>query len=291
MIPSYSDPEGSLRNSFRPEIRIVEDRQALSRVAAEEWIARAKISVEEKGLFTISLSGGSMPRGLYSLLATDPSLRTQLPWDKIHFFWGDERHVPPDHPDSNYGMAREALLSKVPVPPENVHPIPGEVRDVRQAAAAYEERLRDFFQLKAGEFPRFDFVLLGMGADGHTASLFPGTEALRERRHLVVASWVEKLRAFRITLTIPVFNHAAFLLFLVSGEEKAEILEAVFEDGEQRELLPSQLIRPAHGRLVWLADKAAARLLQRPSSSTDPPSLTGKGGRGKRRLTEEEEKT
>ena len=255
------------RFPFRAEVRILADREALNRAAAEEWTARAEASIREKGLFTVALSGGSTPKEFYSLLASDPSYRTQISWNRVHIFWGDERHVPPDHSDSNYRMARETLLSKVPIPPENVHPIRGEVRDAHQAAMEYEEGLKEFFQLRSGEFPRFDFVLLGMGADGHTASLFPGTETLREQSRLAVANWVEKLQTYRITLTIPVFNHAVFVLFLVSGEEKAETLKAVLEEGEREDPFPAQLIRPARGRLVWLVDKAAGRLLQEPAET------------------------
>ncbi len=254
-------------NSMKAEVRIVADREALSRAAADEWMARARASVRGKGLFTVVLSGGSTPKELYGLLASDPSYRTGLPWDRIHIFWGDERHVLPDHPDSNYRMAREALLSKVPIPPENIHAMRGEVRDARQAALEYEEGLRDFFRLRVGEFPRFDFVLLGMGPDGHTASLFPGTEALRERSRLSVANWVGKLQTYRITLTVPVFNHAAFLLFLVSGEEKAETLKTVLEERKREDPFPAQLIRPVHGRLLWLVDRAAGRLLHEPAEA------------------------
>ena len=261
ILPNLAAP-GDARAPFKPEVRIAADRTALSYAAAMEWIAQSRSSIEAKGSFTVCLSGGSTPREFYALLATDPSFRRELPWDKIHFFWGDERHVPPSHPDSNYRMAMVALLSKVPVPPENIHPIRVENADAPRTAVEYEEMLRDFFRLKAGEFPRFDFVLLGMGADGHTASLFPGTEALHERRRLVVANWVEKFQAYRMTLTIPVFNEAAFLLFLVSGDEKAERVKAVLED-EGPEPFPCQLIRPSHGRLVWLVDRIAAHLLRK----------------------------
>ena len=187
----------------------------------------------------------------------------QLAWDKIHFFWGDERHVPPEHPDSNYRMAKEAMVKKVPIPPENVHRIKSENPNAHQAAEEYEEMLRAFFRLKAGEFPCFALVLLGMGSDGHAASLFPGTEALQEQRHLVVANWVEKFQAYRITMTMPVFNHATFVLFLVSGEEKAETLRLVLEGEGQKDLFPAQLIRPSEGRLLWLVDQGAGRLLNK----------------------------
>lgn len=245
------------------EIQVVAGPEALSRSAARMVVRQARQSLKARGLFTLALSGGSTPLGLYTLLAHDPSIRAQLDWGKIHFFWGDERHVPPDHRDSNYRMSKEALLSKVPVPAENIHRIRSENPDAQKAAKEYEQTVRHFFHLGDGEFPRFDLALLGMGTDGHTASLFPGTEALLERRRLVVANWVEKFEVYRITLTLPVFNHAAFVLFLVTGEEKAETLRLVFEGKGQREPFPVQFIRPSQGRLLWIVDQGAAHRLQR----------------------------
>jgi 6-phosphogluconolactonase len=245
-----------------PEVQIKADLNELGRAAASEFLQQAQRAVREKGIFSVALSGGSTPGSLYSLLADDPSFRTQLPWDKIHFFWGDERHVSPDHPESNYRMAYDAMLSKVPVPSENVHRIKAEGPDAQKVAGEYEETVRTFFRLRAGEFPRFDLVLLGMGADGHTASLFPGTEALDERRRLVVANWVEKFHTQRITMTLPVLNQAAFVLFLVSGGEKAETLRQVVAEEEPKDLFPSRLVRPTHGRLLWLVDRAAGHWLR-----------------------------
>ena len=244
------------------EIQVKADLDKLSRAAASEFIQQAQRAVQEKDQFSVALSGGSTPKSLYTLLAEDPSFRTEVPWDKIHFFWGDERPVPSDHPESNYRMAKAAMLSKVPVSSENIHPIRAENPDAQQVAEEYEETVRTCFRLRAGEFPRFDLVLLGMGPDGHTASLFPGTEALRERRRLVVANWVEKFHVHRITMTLPVLNQAAFVLFLVSGGEKAEILRQVLEEKEQKDPFPSQLIRPIHGRLLWLVDRDAGRFLE-----------------------------
>ncbi|MFQ5694229.1 MAG: 6-phosphogluconolactonase, partial [Nitrospinota bacterium] len=175
--------------------------------------------------------------------------------------WGDERHVPPAHPDSNYRMAHEAMLSKVSVPPGNVHRVRAENPDAGKAAQAYERELRGFFQTGAEERPRFDLVLLGMGPDGHTASLFPGTEALREEGRLVAAPWVGKFGAFRITLTPPVLNNAACVIFLVSGGGKAEALRTVLRGDPQPERCPAQIVRPENGRLLWLVDREAARLL------------------------------
>ena len=244
-------------------IQVVPGPEALSRSAARVVVRQARQSLKARGLFTLSLSGGSTPLGLYGLLAHDPSIRAQLDWGKIHFFWGDERHVPPDHRDSNYRLAKEALLSEVPVPAENIHRIRSENSDAQKAAQEYEQTLRHFFHLGEGEFPRVDLVLLGMGTDGHTAYLFPGTEALFERRRLVVANWVKKYEAYRITLTLPVFNRAAFVLFLVTGEEKAETLHLVLEGKGEEEPFPVQFIRPSQGRLLWLVDQGAAHRLQR----------------------------
>lgn len=256
-------------------IRIVANPEALSRAAAEEFVRQAVDAVTREGVFTVALSGGSTPKRLYALLASETdSLRAQVPWDKIHVFWGDERHVPPDHPESNYRMAREALLLKVPVPPENVHRIEAEHPDADKVAEVYERHLREFFRLEAGRLPRFDLVLLGMGPDGHTASLFPGTEAVFEQTRHVAPSWVKKFNAYRITLTPPVLNNAACVLFLVSGDDKAEPLQAVLQGDYQPVRLPAQVIRPTHGRLLWLVDRAAARLLELSGETA------GAGGRG-----------
>ncbi len=187
--------------------------------------------------------------------------RSALPWDKIFFFWSDERHVPPDHPESNYRMAKEALLSKVPVPPENIFRVRAEEKNANVVAKDYEEALRSFFGLRPGEFPRFDLILLGLGPDGHTASLFPNTAALNETKLLVVANWVEKFKANRITFTYPVLNNAACVIFLVSGADKADMVRTVLEDG--RADLPSQRVHPVNGRLLWLLDKGAASKLSK----------------------------
>jgi 6-phosphogluconolactonase len=199
---------------------------------------------------------------LYALLADDVSWWARIPWERTHFFWGDERHVPPDHPDSNYRMAYDTMLSKVSIPAANIHRIKSEYPSAEQAAQEYEQTLRAFFQLTAGQYPCFDLVLLGLGPEAHTASLFPGARALYEHQRLVVATWVGKFYTERITMTAPVLNNAARLVFLVSGEEKALPLKAVLEGRNESEQLPAQLIQPRHGRLLWLVDQAAARLLQ-----------------------------
>ncbi len=244
------------------DLRIVDDLRGLSQAAAEEFVTQATGTVRANGRFTVALSGGSTPKSLFSLLAS--TFRDQLPWDKMFFFWGDERHVPPDHPESNYRMAYEALLSKVPVPAENVFRVPAENPDASQAAADYEQTLRKFFELSPGTFPRLDLILLGMGPDGHTASLFPGTSGLREKSRLVVANWVEKFKAYRITFTLPVLNNAAVVTFLVGGADKAETVREVLEGSQPAELFPSKLIHPTNGRLMWMLDQAAAVALSKP---------------------------
>jgi 6-phosphogluconolactonase len=179
----------------------------------------------------------------------------------MFFFWGDERHVPPTDPDSNYRMADETMLSKVPVPAENVFRMATENPDASAAAEAYEKTLRKFFAIEAGQFPRFDLILLGMGPDGHTASLFPGTVALQEQSRLVVANWVEKLKTHRLSFTLPVLNAAACVAFLVSGTDKAPALHAVLQSDAPGEQYPAKLVRPADGKLIWLVDRAAASQL------------------------------
>jgi 6-phosphogluconolactonase len=238
------------------EIRTLATPQELFAAAAEEVVQSANEAVAERGRFTITLSGGSTPRSLYTLLATNA--RTSLPWDRTFFFWGDERHVPPSDPDSNYRMAEETLLSKIPVAATNVFRIPAENPDAAAAAKAYELTLRKFFALQPGEFPKFDLILLGMGPDGHTASLFPETAALQEKSRLVVANWIEKFKTSRITLTLPVLNAARCVAFLVSGTEKATALRAVLESDAPGEQCPSKLVRPTDGKLIWFADRAAA---------------------------------
>lgn len=247
----------------RGEVQVLVDADEIARVAADEFVRHALEVVRMRGLLTVVLSGGSTPKKLYSLLASEAdSFLARVPWDKIHFFWGDERHVPPDHSDSNYRMVYEAMLSKVPVPLENVHRIKAENPDAGKAAGDYERVLYEFFQSVTIQLPRLDLVLLGMGPDGHTASLFPGTNAILEQKYYVVANWVQKFNTYRITLTLPVLNNAACVIFLVTGEEKAETLRLVLQGKYQPERFPAQLIRPTNGSILWLVDQAAARLLE-----------------------------
>jgi 6-phosphogluconolactonase len=241
------------------ELRRLTTPQDLFQAAAEEVIRAATGAITERGRFTIALSGGSTPKNLYTLIAANAS--ASLPWDRMFFFWGDERHVPPDNPDSNYRMAKETLLSKAAIPPANIFRIPAENPDASAAADAYEQTLRKFFAVAPGEFPRFDLILLGIGPDGHTASLFPETAALEETSRLVVANWVEKLQTNRITFTLPVLNAARCVAFLVSGTDKAAVLHEVLEGNAPAEKYPSKLVRPSEGKLIWFVDRAAASQL------------------------------
>jgi 6-phosphogluconolactonase len=243
------------------EIRTLTTPQELFAAAAEEVVRAATEAVAQRGRFTIALSGGSTPKSLFNLLATNA--RTVLPWDRMFFFWGDERHVPPTDPDSNYKMAEETMLSKIPVAAGNVFRIAAENPDAAAAAEAYEKTLQKFFAIEPGggkpsQFPRFDLILLGMGPDGHTASLFPGSAGLQEKSRLVIANWVEKFKTSRLTFTLPVLNAAACVTFLVSGTDKAPALHEVLEGNAPGEQYPAKLIHPADGNLIWLIDRAAA---------------------------------
>jgi len=227
----------------------------VARIAAEASATR--------GVFSIALAGGSTPKMLYALLAEHPTLRNSLPWDKMQVFFGDERHVGPGHADSNFQMATDAMLSKVPLRPEQIHRIKGEYPDTAQAAAEYEDVIRRQFDLKTGNFPRFDLLLLGMGNEGHTLSLFPGTRALHETQRIVTRNWVGKLYTDRITLTAPAANAAANIFFMVTGSDKACALKAVLEGPHEPEQLPAQMIQPAKGSLSWLVDAAAGSMLSK----------------------------
>ena len=246
-----------------PAIRLLPTAEALSRAAAEDFVLRAARGVEASGVFRVALSGGATPRGMFTLLAEDLSLKDRVPWGKLHFFWGDERHVPPEHPESNYKAAYTLLLSRVPVPVDHIHRIHGELADADEAARRYEDELRSFYDPGKAELPVFDLIYLGLGADGHTASLFPGTDALTETERWVAANWVSKFSTYRITLTAAVINQAASVVFLVSGADKAATLKAVLRGPYIPEQLPAQLIHPASGDLSWLLDQAAAQELEK----------------------------
>jgi 6-phosphogluconolactonase len=240
--------------------------EALTRTAAERFVAAAARAVQDSGRFTVALSGGTTPKKLYALLATAP-YAGRIDWPRVHVFWGDERCVKPDDPASNYRMTREALLDHVPLPKENVHRIRGEDEPAK-AAEAYERDLRQMFAVPSGPPParaggRFDLVLLGMGDNGHTASLFPRLTAVRENRRWVVAEYVAEVSMWRVTLTPVVINTAAEVVFLVSGAEKAAMLHQVLQGPRDPDLLPAQVVAPGQGRLTWLVDAAAAAGLDR----------------------------
>ena len=243
------------------EIRILTDGATIAKRAAQEFVQAAAAAVREKGSFDVALAGGSTPKALYSLLVNDPALRSQIPWDKMHLFFGDERHVGPDHPDSNFRMATEAMISKSPLKPQQVTRIKGEYSDTKQAALEYEQALREYFKLKDGEYPRFDLLLAGMGNEGHTLSLFPGTKALHADGRIVVRNWIGKLYTERITLTAPAASNSAEIIFMVTGADKAPALKAVLEGPFEPEQLPAQLLQPQNGKLLWLVDAAAGTML------------------------------
>jgi 6-phosphogluconolactonase len=255
---------------MKPEVRCYGNLEALSNAAAEFTCTLAEKHVEMHGLFTVALSGGNTPRPLYEALARLPFV-ARMPWPHIHLFWGDERCVPPDHPDSNFAMAFRALISNVPVPPRNVHRIPAEMESPEDAAEAYEKILGEFFgsSIKTdthstissgGEpFPSFDLVLLGVGKDGHTASLFPGDHALEERKRWVTAvrNPHASLPVPRITLTLPVINRAGGVLFMVSGRGKREVVCSILEDRDAAaRLYPAARVNPK-GEVAWLIDQEA----------------------------------
>ena len=243
------------------DIRILADPAAITRRAADEFVKAATQAVAKKGVFNVSLAGGSTPKALYSLLADDPACRGKIPWDKLRVFFGDERHAPPDSNESNFHMATESLFSKGLLKADQITRIKGEYPDTEKAALEYEHALRGYFKLKDGEFPAFDLLLLGMGDEGHTLSLFPGTKALKETRRIVVRNWVGKFYTERITLTTAAANHANQVMFLITRADKAPALKAVLEGPYEPEQLPAQYIQPLSGNALWLIDRDAAKML------------------------------
>lgn len=239
---------------MKARLIVCADPAVLNAEAAGRLSRLARESVERRNRFTIALSGGSTPRGVYSALAEGDFV---LPWESIHLFWGDERCVPPHHEQSNYRLADQAMVSRVPIPAENVHRMRGELPP-DEGARDYRDLLVTFF---SSPWPRFDVVLLGIGEDGHTASLFPGSAALQEAAVAVTVAYAEKLGSYRLTLTPPAINNADNVLFLASGESKAAVLKEVIEGEERPFQIPAQLIRPSNGRLVFMIDRAAARNL------------------------------
>jgi 6-phosphogluconolactonase len=253
--------------------RVLPTPAATARAAAQLFSDAALKAATDSGIARIAISGGTTPKSMFQLLA-DPAepFFKQVPWDRIELYWVDERCVPPDHPESNYRMTNEALLSKVPLPAGRAHRMEGEL-EPEVAAARYESVIRNTFRLEGAETPTFDLILLGMGDDGHTASLFPHTDALNEMSHIVVPNHVPQKDAWRITLTWPVINQGREVAFLIEGEQKAQVLHDVFLGPYQPDTYPSQIIRPASGRLTLLLDVAAAAKLPAPAKSDSTGTL------------------
>ena len=249
------------------QIEVHSDTAHLNRAAAEHFVRLAQAATATQGSFAVALCGGTTPTGMYRLLAT-PEFADRVEWPRVHVFWGDERCVAPDHADSNYRMAHDSLLRHVPLAEENIHRIPAEL-EPEQAATRYEEVLRRFFtgdlpkraKLGEGMGQRFDLVLLGMGEDGHAASLFPASQAIREEKRWVVADYVAKIAAWRITLTPVVINAAAHVVFLVTGHSKSKMLQQVLQGPYQPDVVPAQVVHPTSDQLLWLVDAAAGALL------------------------------
>jgi 6-phosphogluconolactonase len=237
-------------------IHIADSSEALTLDAAETFVRVTTTAVEDRGRCAVALAGGGTPQALYRALAHSPALRARVPWHGIEFFWGDERVVPPDHADSNYRMAYDTMLSAVPVTRQQIHRVGTELGDPAAAAREYEDDIRRSFDADV-QVPRFDLILLGLGKDGHVASLFPGTTALRESGRLCVENWVPNLSAYRITMTFPLLNQARAVVFVVSGPEKASIVRQVLRRTSSTSDLPAQLVRPS-GDIVWMLDRDAA---------------------------------
>lgn len=240
---------------------VVGDEHQLAATAAEIVASAMRTAVSSAGVFRLALAGGSTPRLVHGVLAGEPRYRA-LPWSQTEVFWGDERTVPPDHPDSNYHMALDTLLSKVPIDPSRVFRIPADDPDPHRAATRYEHVVRAAFNVQPPVWPRFDLILLGVGADGHTASLFPSSAALLERERIVVAAWAEALATWRVTMTVPAINAAAQVTFLVSGAAKAAAVAAALEPPPGSTPPPAALVQPADGRVTWVLDAPAARFLR-----------------------------
>ncbi|MFN2391300.1 MAG: 6-phosphogluconolactonase [Pyrinomonadaceae bacterium] len=252
------------------EVKILQNISEISRVAAEKFITIGGEAINQNGKFTVALAGGSTPKSLYQLLTTE-NFKNQIDWRKVFFFLGDERNVLPDDEESNFRMANDNLLKPLQIPKNQIFRWQTEIEDAEKIARDYEETIKEFFGLKDKPLavtgisellpPRFDLILLGIGNDGHTASLFPFTNALQENGKIAVANWVETLRTTRLTFTFRIINNAANVIFLVSGESKATVLREILEDEFQPDKVPSQNVRLTKGNLIWLIDRQAAQFL------------------------------
>lgn len=249
-----------IRDFNKATVHIGKDKQEMADGAARHFVKVAVDAVEKRGFFSVALSGGSSPPLVYARLLEE-DLRKQVPWDKIHYFIGDERCVPDDSPENNFNVARQQLLTKINARPENLHPIVGQDKDPAEAARRYEEEIKKFFAshgpMADDTIPQFDLIWLGMGPDGHCASLFPGTKALTEVSRLVVENFVEKMDAFRITFTFPFINHARSIMFVSNGEDKAAVLSEAITSNVVK--YPVQHVVPEHGKVIWYVDAAAAK--------------------------------
>lgn len=231
---------------------VLPDRHAVATATADRFVGVAAAAIEKRGTFRVALSGGATPKAVYPLLL-EPERRDAVDWANVEFFWGDERSVPPDHPDSNFGAAYQALIAQLPdVRPDHIHRMPAEARDIDAAALSYESELRLAFGARGSTPPAFDLIWLGMGPDGHTASLFPETLGIEEDERWVVANWIPALGAWRMTLTFPVLNVGRTVLFTVTGADKAPVLRAIRDGGSD---FPAE--RVAGERVEWLIDAAA----------------------------------
>jgi 6-phosphogluconolactonase len=243
------------------EISILPDLPAVSQKAAETFVQTGNRAIELNGKFTVALAGGSTPKSLYQLLTTD-NFKARIDWTKAFFFFGDERNVPPTDGESNFRMANENLLKPLRVAEKNIFRWQTELVAPEKIAENYQKTIEEFFELKENEFPRFDLILLGIGGDGHTASLFPLTDALKENEKIAVANRVEKLKTTRLTLTYPTIKNASNIIFLASGAEKAETLQKVLEGEFRPDEFPAQNVKPENGELLWLIDIQAAQFLK-----------------------------
>ena len=255
-----SDYVDVLNYEERGAVRIVVDSRTLAEAAAELLIATVNDAIASRGRAVVSLAGGSTPRQMGELLTTEP-YHSRIDWSRLHVFWGDERWVPLEHPECNAGEAKRGFLDEVGIPDANVHHYRTDFDDPQAAARDYEDQLRSVFGVETP--PRFDLIFLGIGNDGHTASLFPNADAINEKRGWVIAYKVEKLDAVRLTLTPPVLNAARRVVFVVAGSGKAHMLHTILDGGIDVDLLPAQIVRPTDGELIWLVDRAAADLLER----------------------------
>ena len=241
------------------QLRVYPTRSAAAHAAAAQFVATAEKAINARRRFTVALAGGNTPRDVYRLLATD-EYASMVEWSNVHVFWGDERCVPFNDPENNANMARETLLNHIPVAPNNIYRIQSQLPP-EQAAQDYDQTLRHYFSGRNMSLPRFDLVLLGIGAEGHTASLFPGSPLLNERERWVASVYVEKMKTWRITLTPLALNAASKVVFTVIGEEKAQALKQILSQPRQPNLLPAQIVDPPDGQVLWIADKAAASLV------------------------------